>query len=92
MIKADEALRLGLVNYVVPAGEEVAKATELLTKIGTKAPFAVSKVIECVNAYYTDEDGQNMEAVAFGECAATKDFAEGVSAFIEKRTANFTGK
>jgi enoyl-CoA hydratase len=92
MIKADEALRLGLVNYVVPVGEEVAKATELLTKIGTKAPFAVSKVIECVNAYYTDEDGQNKEAVAFGECAATEDFVEGVSAFIEKRTANFTGK
>jgi enoyl-CoA hydratase len=92
MIKADEALRLGLVNYVVPAGEEVAKATELLTKIGTKAPFAVSKVIECVNAYYTDEDGQNMEAIAFGECAATEDFVEGVSAFIEKRAANFTGR
>ena len=92
MIKADEALRLGLVNYVVPVGEEVAKATELLTKIGTKAPFAVSKVIECVNAYYTDEDGQAKEAKAFGECAETEDFVEGVAAFIEKRKANFKGK
>lgn len=92
MIKADEALRLGLVNYVVPVGEEVAKATELLVKIGKKAPFAVSKVIECVNAYYTDENGQDKEAEAFGECAGTADFVEGVSAFIEKRKANFTGK
>lgn len=92
MIKADEALRLGLVNYVVPVGEEVAKATELLTKIGKKAPLAVSKVIACVNAYYTDEDGENKEAVSFGECAATEDFIEGVSAFIGKRKANFIGK
>lgn len=92
MIKADEALRLGLVNYVVPVGEEVGKATELLVKIGKKAPFAVSKVIECVNAYYTDENGQDKEAEAFGECAGTADFVEGVSAFIEKRKANFTGK
>ena len=92
MIKADEAFRLGLVNYVVPVGEEVTKATELLTKIGKKAPFAVSKVIECVNAYYTDADGQDMEAKAFGECAETEDFIEGVAAFIEKRKANFNGK
>ncbi|MFK7949222.1 MAG: enoyl-CoA hydratase-related protein [Saprospiraceae bacterium] len=92
MIKADEALRLGLVNYVVPVGEEVIKAIELLTKIGKKAPFAVSKVIECVNAYYTNEDGQAKEAKSFGECAETEDFIEGVTAFIEKRKANFKGK
>lgn len=92
MIKADEALRLGLVNYVVPVGEAVAKAKEILEKIGKKAPFAVAKVIECVNAYYTNEDGENIEAVAFGECTTTEDFKEGVAAFIEKRAANFTGE
>ena len=92
MIKADEALRLGLVNYVVPAGSEVEKAIELLAKIGTKAPFAVSKVLQCVNAYYSSDNGQAVEAKAFGECAETEDFVEGVAAFIEKRKANFTGK
>ena len=93
MIGADEALRLGLVNYVVPAGEEVAKATELLEKIGTKAPFAISKIIKTVNAYFAEEtDGFSAEVSAFGECCATEDFKEGAAAFVEKRKAAFKGR
>jgi enoyl-CoA hydratase len=93
MINAEDALRLGLVNYVVPAGEEVAKAKELLEKIATKAPFAVTKVIETVNAYFEEgEDGFEREITAFGECCGTEDFIEGAAAFVEKRKANFTGK
>ncbi len=90
MLNAEEALRLGLVNHVVPAGQEVAKATEILEKIATKGPFAVQKVIEAVNAYFAPgEGGFDKEVSAFGEAAGTADFKEGASAFLEKRKANF---
>jgi enoyl-CoA hydratase len=93
LIGATEALQLGLVNYVVPAGEEVAKAKELIEKIATKAPFAISKIIETVNAYFEEsEDGFWKEIDAFGECCGTEDFIEGATAFVEKRKANFKGK
>ena len=93
MINAEEALRLGLVNYVVPIGEEVLKAKELIEKIATKAPLAISKIIETVNAYFEDgEDGFGKEVSAFGECCGTEDFVEGAAAFVEKRKAEFRGK
>jgi enoyl-CoA hydratase len=93
IIGANEAHQLGLVNYVVPLGEEVAKAKELLEKIATKAPLAIGKIIESVNAYFqTGVDGFKAEVDAFGDCCNTEDFQEGASAFLEKRMANFKGK
>lgn len=93
MIGAEEALRLGLVNYVVAPGEEVVKAKELIEKIAAKAPLAITKIIETVNSYYeNEEDGFDTEVSAFGECCGTEDFIEGATAFVEKRKANFTGK
>ncbi|MEO6039705.1 MAG: enoyl-CoA hydratase-related protein, partial [Saprospiraceae bacterium] len=93
LINAEEAYRLGLVNYVVPAGEEVTKAKELIEKIATKAPFAISKIIESVNAYFEEGvDGFWKEIDAFGECCDTEDFREGAAAFVEKRKANFMGQ
>lgn len=93
MIDAPEAFRLGLVNYVVPQGEEVAKAVELIEKIAVKAPVAISKIIETVNAFFEPGNkGFEKEIECFGECCATEDFREGASAFLEKRTPAFTGK
>ena len=93
MIGAEEAYRLGLVNHVVPAGEEVAKAKEILGKIARKGPVAIAKVIESVNAYFdSDQDGFEVEVNSFGKTCGTEDFKEGAGAFIEKRRANFTGK
>lgn len=93
MIGAEDALRLGLVNYVVPQGEEIAKATEIIQKIATKAPFAIKKVIDCVNAYYDKKkNGFEVELDAFGFCCETHDFKEGASAFLEKRKPEFIGK
>lgn len=92
MIDAQEAHRLGLVNYVVEPGQEVAKARELLEKIATKGPIAVAKVIEAVNAFFQyDQDGFAHEVAAFGHTTDTGDFKEGAAAFIEKRPANFSG-
>ncbi|MFK7807541.1 MAG: enoyl-CoA hydratase/isomerase family protein, partial [Saprospiraceae bacterium] len=93
MIKADEAHRLGLANHVVPAGEEVAKALEILEKIKQKAPLAVANVIKCVNKYFEPgNDGFDYEVEHFGVTSNTEDFTEGASAFIEKRKADFQGK
>lgn len=93
MIKADEAYRLGLVNHVVPVGEEVVKAKEIIEKIATKAPIAASKIIEAVNAYFDKaQNGFEREVEEFGKCVATEDFKEGATAFLEKRPANFKGK
>lgn len=93
MIGAQEALALGLVNYVTPAGEEVAKAKELLEKIAGKAPLAISRIIETVNAHFEPgADGFAREVELFGACCATQDFQEGAAAFVEKRKPAFIGK
>jgi enoyl-CoA hydratase len=90
MIDANEALRLGLVNYVTPADQLMTKCIEILNKIRSVSPIAVSSVIKCVNAYFTDGvDGFRFEVDEFGKCFGTDDFKEGTSAFLEKRKANY---
>lgn len=92
MIGAEEAHRLGLANHVVPAGEEVAKAREILEKIASKGPVAIQKIIETVNAYFDGQaDGFEREVLEFGNTTATEDFKEGAAAFVEKRKAAFGG-
>ena len=90
IIDAVEAERIGLVNKIVPAGQSVSSAKELISVIATKGPLAVAKTIACINSWYDPEDGYDAEARLFGECAATNDFKEGTTAFIEKRKAIFT--
>jgi enoyl-CoA hydratase len=92
IIGAAEALALGLVNHVVPVGEEVAFATAMLQKMATKAPIAIAETIAAVNAHFDEtQDGFTAEVHAFGRCAATADYIEGATAFIEKRKAVFVG-
>ena len=92
MIDAQEAHRLGLVNHVVPQGEEVAKAKEVIQKIATKGPIAIAQIIRTVNAYFDyNTDGFSAEVEAFGLTTGTEDFREGATAFIEKRRADFKG-
>jgi len=92
-LKADEALRLGLVNHVVPLAELLPFCEQLMSKILTKAPLAISMIIDCVNAAYDAErHGYQTEANSFGRCCGTADFQEGTHAFLEKRPAAFTGQ
>ncbi|MGZ4053913.1 MAG: enoyl-CoA hydratase/isomerase family protein [Bacteroidia bacterium] len=93
MINAEQALGLGLVNYVVPQDQLMAKCLEIIEKIKSKSPKAITGVINSVNAYFENGvDGFNAEVEEFGKCFATEDFKEGTTAFLEKRKANFTGK
>lgn len=91
MINAEQALLLGLVNYVVPQEQLIPRCLELLNKIKSKAPKAITGVINSVNAYFATE-GFVAEIEEFGKCFATDDFKEGTSAFIEKRKAEFAGR
>ncbi len=92
-LKADEALRLGLANHVVPAAELLSFSRQLLARMLSRAPLALGMVIECVNAVFAPaKDGYQAEARAFGRAFGTADFREGTQAFLEKRPARFEGK
>ncbi len=93
MIDAQEALQWGLVNYVVTAEELLPKTKEIMQTIQSKAPVAVAKTIECINASVENkENGFDKEISCFGDCFVTNDMKEGTTAFLEKRKAVFTGK
>lgn len=93
VIDANEAHRLGLVNYVVPAEQLLDKCKEILAKILAQAPVAVSEIVRSVNAHYAkNENGYEVEIARFGACFTTDDFKEGTEAFLGKRKAEFKGK
>ena len=88
-VDAAEALRLGLVDDVVPAAELPARARALAETIASMAPLAVAGVLEAVHR----GEGQPLaealhaEADIFGRLCATADKHEGVTAFLAKRPA-----
>ncbi|HNR86685.1 MAG TPA: enoyl-CoA hydratase-related protein [Taishania sp.] len=92
MIKADEALTWGLVNYVVEPEELLNKANEIATKILANSRTAITSAINAINAgFKAGVNGYEAEIEEFGKCFGTADFKEGTTAFIEKRKANFRG-
>lgn len=94
IIDAQEALRIGLVNKVVPADKLLDAAREMAQKIAAKAPIAIRLAKQAINeGLEMDVDrGYAHEANCFGFCFATEDQKEGMSAFLEKRKAEFKGK
>lgn len=89
---AEEALKWGLLNKVVPMADLLTTAETLLIRIAEKAPVAVSAVIASVNAYFNKPGNGFLEEVnQFGLTTRTNDFIEGANAFIEKRQPAFTG-
>ena len=94
VIKADEALRIGLVNEVVPQAELMNRAFELANQIAANAPLAVKAAKLAINEEY-DMDADDAivnESGLFGRCFSTEDQKEGMKAFLEKRKPNFVGK
>src|ERR1700754_4772707 len=93
MITAVEAQQFGLVTHVACPEDLLPEAEELLKKILSRAPLALASAIHAVNAGYTDGvNGYETEITEFGKCFGTKDFKEGVDAFLGKRKAEFKGE
>lgn len=94
VIGAEEALRLGLVNKVAPADQLEREVEKMVNLLLSKPPFAVRGCIEAVNrgADLTLREGCRIEEDLFGMTCGTMDMEEGMSAFLEKREAEFTGK
>ena len=93
MVNADEALRIGLVNEVVPFVELLPRAEAIAKKIIANAPIATRYCLEAVNKgmEMTLAEGLAHEAALFGLCFATADKDEGARAFLEKRAPHFKG-
>ncbi len=94
MIDAEKALALGLVSTVVPREELVDQAKAFLRKVTKNGPLAVQMALESI---YQGMDGTLTEALTsesrmFGLLASTEDMKEGMTAFLEKRKAQFKGQ
>ncbi|MBQ0038674.1 MAG: short-chain-enoyl-CoA hydratase [Clostridiales bacterium] len=86
-IKADEALRIGLVNAVYPLAELMGAAEKLASTIAKNAPIAVRACKKAINEGLQVDMDQAIviEEKAFGSCFQTEDQKEGMGAFLEKR-------
>jgi enoyl-CoA hydratase len=93
-IDANEALRIGLVNAVLPADTLMDYVNKLALRISSRGQIAVRLCKDAVNeGMQTDIDrAMTIEADIFGLCFATEDQNEGMGAFVEKRKAQFKGK
>ncbi|MBI3760313.1 MAG: enoyl-CoA hydratase/isomerase family protein [Chloroflexi bacterium] len=93
-ITADEALRAGLVNRVVPVEVYLDEAVKLAGEIAARAPLAVRFAKEAVNNAFESflADGVADERRAFYMLFSTEDQKEGMQAFIEKRKPEWKGK
>ncbi len=93
-IRADEALRIGLVSKVTEPEELMKEAVRIAELILTKAPIAVRMAKLAINnGMDTDLDtGIAYEAEAYTTCFSSEDRVEGMTAFVEKRPAKFQGK
>lgn len=94
MIDAAEAHRIGLVNKVYPADELMAAATKMAEKIAAKGQIAIRLTKSAVNQGLEMDLARGMayEAEVFGLVFSTEDQKEGMTAFLEKRKADFKGK
>jgi enoyl-CoA hydratase len=87
IIDAREALRIGLVQRVVPAAELMNEARRIATTIASKAPLAIAACKRTINngAHLSIDDALELEALEFGTLVDTEDIKEGTRAFLEKR-------
>jgi enoyl-CoA hydratase len=94
IVDAAEALRIGLVQRVVPQAALLDEARALAATIAAKAPLAVSATKRAIRdgAALAMADALALEALHFGTLVGTHDFREGTRAFLDKRPATFEGR
>jgi enoyl-CoA hydratase len=94
IIAGDEALRLRLVEELVEPAKLLDRAVELAELMASKSPVALAAAKEATRAALSLplDDGLKLETALFQLCFSSADKAEGVSAFLEKRAAEFTGR
>lgn len=93
-IDAKKALEWGLVNFVVPAAQLEAETMKIAARLADGPTFVYGQAKRLLyRSLHRDFEAQlQAEGEAFAACAAREDFREGVTAFVEKRKPNFTGK
>ena len=93
-VKADEALRIGLLDKVVPADQLMAECKRMMAVMLENGPVAVRLVKELVDegAGLVLDDALDLEVRGFGMAFETKDQKEGMKAFLEKRKAKWVGE
>ncbi len=94
MVGAEEAVKLGIANHMTPDGEALARATEMARQFAAGPTYALGlskKLFNLANGPSL-EDYLEMEAMVQPQLNQTKDHAEGVAAFKEKRKPNFIGR
>ena len=93
-IRAEEALRIGLVQAVFPAAELQAEALKLARELAARPPLAVRYIKSQIHAAVSSDltTGQGVERDLFALAFASEDQSEGMAAFLEKRPPEFTGR
>jgi enoyl-CoA hydratase len=93
-IPADEALEIGLITYVVPDGQALAKAREIADKIAANGPLAVQAIKRSVRETegLSEDDALRVELEIGAPIFTTEDAREGPRAFLEKRPPRFEGR
>jgi 2-(1,2-epoxy-1,2-dihydrophenyl)acetyl-CoA isomerase len=91
---AQTALRLGVVNWVTSAEQLGAETEAIARRLALGATQAFGEIKRLVNESPDQSLAAQLEAEveAFARCAGTRDFAEGVTAFVEKRKPLFRGQ
>lgn len=91
---AEEAFHWGLVNELTPPENLLSRAKEMLQALVKLGPIALQSIITVINQGYNLplQEALELEAAHFGICCTTADKREGVTAFIEKRAAVFSGE
>jgi len=94
IIDAQEALRIGLVDRVVPHDKLEETVDQIAATIVSKSGIIIKYMKQAVNrGMYTDQAaGLVYEKLVWALCFATEDHHEGINAFINKRTPQFKGK